>query len=61
MDCIIWAIKHDLPSTYELGLKTLNSLVREINKNSNMVNSFYQKFYMNILNDLFYIWTDGLH
>ena len=61
IDCVIWAIKHELPSTYEVGLETLNCILESVNRNENFADEFYKFYFQTILNDILFVLLDGLH
>jgi len=61
IDCIVWAIKHDLPSIFDSGLEALNLILKNVNTDQNIANQFYQCYYMSLLQDIMYVITDGFH
>ena len=61
IDCVIWAVKHELSSDYEVGLTTLNSILLTVNRDKNFANGFYKFYYQSILNDILFVLLDGLH
>jgi exportin-1 len=61
VDCIIWAMKHETPNIHELGLETLITLLENINRNDQFLQTFYKFYFANLINDLLFIMTDKLH
>lgn len=61
IDSIIYAIKHYQIEVAEIGLETMNELLSKVVMNSEIANVFFEKFYMSILQDTFYVLTDSLH
>jgi len=61
IDCIVWAIKHELPSIFDSGLEALYIILKNVSSDQNVSNQFYQIYYMSLLQDIFYVLTDGLH
>jgi exportin-1 len=59
---IIWAFKHTMRNISEIGLKITLHLLEQINADQSEVsNSFYQTYFLHLLQDLFYILTDTFH
>jgi len=59
---IIWAFKHTMRNISELGLEITLNLLEQINADSVEVsNSFYQTYFLHLLQDLFFILTDTFH
>eukprot|EP01126_Amoeba_proteus_P042787 TRINITY_DN4660_c0_g1_i9.p1 TRINITY_DN4660_c0_g1~~TRINITY_DN4660_c0_g1_i9.p1 ORF type:complete len:1066 (-),score=260.84 TRINITY_DN4660_c0_g1_i9:458-3655(-) len=62
VDSIVWAFKHTMRNISEIGLQMLLELLQQINNdNSQVANSFYQSYFLYLLQDLFYILTDTFH
>lgn len=61
IDCVIWAIKHELCSIYEIGLETLNAILESVNQNLDFAEMFYKFYYQSILDDILFVLLDGLH
>jgi exportin-1 len=63
IDSILWASKHDHRSVYETGLKILLEMLQNIENQNNpqLTSSFYQTFFIPILNDVLFVLTDTLH
>jgi exportin-1 len=59
---IIWAFKHTMRNISELGLEVTLLLLEQINNDTTEVsNSFYQTYFLHLLQDLFFILTDTFH
>lgn len=59
---IIWAFKHTMRNISELGLEITLQLLEQINNDQTEVsNSFYQTYFLHLLQDLFFILTDTFH
>jgi len=62
IESIKWAFKHQERNVAETGLATLLELMTNLQKcDANMVNSFYQAYYLGLLQDCFSVLTDTLH
>ena len=61
IDCVVWAIKHELPTIYEIGLSTLVCILQCLSNKPDFSEHFYQHYYVSILSDTFFVLTDGLH
>jgi exportin-1 len=61
INCVIWAIKHDLSTIYEIGLSTLACILKCLANNPAFAEQFYKHYYINILADTLFVLTDGLH
>lgn len=61
IDCVIWAIKHELPNIYEIGLDTLNCILENVSKQPQFAEDFFKFYYISILNDILFVLLDGLH
>ena len=61
INCVIWAIKHDLPTIYEIGLGTLVCILKCLSENHMFAEQFYKHYYVSILADTLFVLTDGLH
>jgi len=59
---IIWAFKHTMRNISELGLEVTEILLEQIHQDSpDVINSFYQTYFLHLLQDLFFILTDTFH
>jgi len=61
IDCVIWAIKHELPAIYDIGLEVLSFILKSVNMDVNVGNQFYSIYYMVIMQDVLFVLTDSLH
>lgn len=61
INCVIWAIKHELPTIYEIGLSTLVCILQCLSNKPDFSEHFYQHYYVSILSDTLFVLTDGLH
>ncbi|EFC47202.1 exportin-1 [Naegleria gruberi] len=63
VDSILWALKHTHRNMFETGLNILQDMLSNIEhlNNDGLRNEFYGKFYLPILDDVLYIYTDTLH
>ena len=61
IDSIIWAFKHDQPELAEIGLESMSELLLKVAFETAVCNEFFKNFYMAILQDVFFVLTDGMH
>ncbi|KIJ44145.1 hypothetical protein M422DRAFT_208431 [Sphaerobolus stellatus SS14] len=62
MDSIIWAIKHTTREVSDLGLTLCTELVENVAvAPAKISGDFYQRYYLNILQDVFWVITDTDH
>ena len=61
IDSIIWAFKHHQPELAEIGLQAMSELLSKVAFASEICNPFFQGYYMPILQDIFFVLTDGSH
>jgi exportin-1 len=61
INCVIWAIKHELPTIYEIGLSTLVCILQCLSDKPDFSERFYQHYFQSILADTLFVLTDGLH
>jgi len=62
MDSIVWAFKHTMRNIADIGLSICLELLTNFSKtDSNIANAFYQTYFLNILQDIFYVLTDTDH
>ena len=61
INCVIWAIKHELPALYGIGLDTLTCILECLDSRPHFAETFYQFYFSNLLADTLYVLTDGLH
>ena len=61
INCVVWAIKHELPTIYEIGLSTLVCILECLSANPSFSEQFYKFYYLSILADTLFVLTDSLH
>ena len=63
IDSVLWSVKHNHVSIYETGLNILLELMTNVEKlnNPDALANFHRSFFLQILNDVFYVLTDTFH
>ncbi|KAF5330960.1 hypothetical protein D9619_005998 [Psilocybe cf. subviscida] len=62
MDSIIWAIKHTMRDIADLGLNLALEVVNNFaSADPAVMNAFFQQYFLNILQDIFFVLTDTDH
>jgi len=61
MDAVIWAFKHKMRPVADAGLSTLYQLLQNMAQVDTAAQSFYQTYYIDILQHLFSVITDSSH
>lgn len=61
LDSVVWAFKHAERNISETGLNILLELLHNISSDENVSNSFYQKYFLSLLQDLFFVLSDSFH
>ncbi|KAF9170013.1 Karyopherin transporter [Mortierella sp. AD011] len=62
MDSVVWAFKHTMRDIADTGLNICLELINNFAASDAAVaNQFYQAYFLNILNDVFYVLTDNNH
>lgn len=62
IDSIVWAFKHTERQISETGLSILLELLKHISQAGlEISSSFYQTYYLSLLQDIFYVLTDTFH
>lgn len=62
IDSVIWGFKHTMRDIADIGLKICYELLLNISRTgSNIAGAFYQSYYTNILQDIFFVLTDRDH
>jgi hypothetical protein len=61
LDSVVWAFKHAERNISETGLNILLELLHNISADENVSNAFYQKYFLSILQDIFFVLTDSFH
>ena len=66
---ILWSVKHELYNIYDIGLDILFVVLKvrydhnlqNINQNYEVLNMFYQMYYMSLMKDILEVSIDGKH
>eukprot|EP00330_Aristerostoma_sp_ATCC50986_P007159 CAMPEP_0114583198 /NCGR_PEP_ID=MMETSP0125-20121206/6998_1 /TAXON_ID=485358 ORGANISM="Aristerostoma sp., Strain ATCC 50986" /NCGR_SAMPLE_ID=MMETSP0125 /ASSEMBLY_ACC=CAM_ASM_000245 /LENGTH=386 /DNA_ID=CAMNT_0001776549 /DNA_START=1770 /DNA_END=2931 /DNA_ORIENTATION=- len=61
IDCVIWAIKHELPLIFEVGLEAMITILTNVVKSQDIANDFFEVYFIDLLNDIIFVLTDDLH
>ena len=64
VDSCVWAFKHTHREIADAGLKICFELLKNVSSfkgADGWVDSFYSRFYLSLLTDIFYVLTDGEH
>lgn len=61
LDSIIWAFKHTMRDVAEIGLEILLKLLQNVRENVDAAQSFYQMYYLEIMQHVFSVVTDTSH
>jgi exportin-1 len=61
LDSIIWAFKHTMRDVAEIGLEILLKLLQKIREHPEAAQSFYQAYYIEIMQHVFAVVTDTSH
>lgn len=66
LNAIIWAIRHNQPLMYEIGLETLLTLIKNVNmikiaNNINIADPFYKTYYFQLIQEILCVLTDSFH
>lgn len=61
LDSIIWAFKHTMRNVADIGLQILVELVERIDRDTAAIQSFYQTYYLDLLQHIFSVVTDSSH
>ncbi|KAF9919098.1 Karyopherin transporter [Lobosporangium transversale] len=62
VDSIVWAFKHTMRDIADMGLSICLDLINNFaNSDPVIANHFYQSYFLNLLNDIFYVLTDNNH
>lgn len=61
-DSIVWAVKHTMRDIADMGLNICAELIWNVSKiDGSIANSFFQNYFLSILQDIFYVLTDTMH
>jgi len=61
LDAVIWALKHTMRHVADTGLSIVYQLLQNIAQVDSAAQSFYQTYYIDILQHLFSVVTDSSH
>ena len=62
VDSVVWAFKHTMRDVGEMGLSICLELLENIKEtDQSIANSFYQNFFLSLLQDVFFVLTDSSH
>jgi len=61
LDSVVWAFKHAERNISETGLNILLELLHNISGDERVSNAFYQRYYLSLLQDVFFVLTDSFH
>jgi len=62
IDSVVWAFKHTMRNIAETGLNILLEMWRNIeNASPEVAQSFYQAYFLSLLNDVLFVLTDTFH
>jgi len=61
IDSVVWAMKHTERNISDTGLNILNELLQNVGKTPNIAQSFYQQYFLALVQDVFAVMTDRLH
>jgi len=62
MDSVVWAFKHTMRDIADQGLTICLEIINNFAKSSPIIaNQFYQAYFLNLLNDVFFVLTDNNH
>jgi exportin-1 len=61
LDSIIWAFKHTMRDVADIGLEILLKLLQNVREHEEAAQSFYQAYYLEIMQHVFAVVTDTSH
>ena len=61
LDSVVWAFKHTMRNVADTGLEILHGILRNIQSHPQAAQTFYQSFYIVILQHIFSVVTDTSH
>ncbi|KAG0358687.1 Karyopherin transporter [Gamsiella multidivaricata] len=62
MDSVVWAFKHTMRDIADMGLSICVDIINNFASSDPAVaNQFYQTYFLNLLNDIFFVLTDNNH
>ena len=62
MDSVVWAFKHTMRDIADTGLYICLEVINNFTASDPVIaNQFYQAYFLNLLNDVFFVLTDNNH
>ncbi|KAF9438397.1 Karyopherin transporter [Entomortierella beljakovae] len=62
MDSVVWGFKHTMRDIADMGLSICLDIINQFAEGDVIIaNQFYQGYFLNMLNDIFYVLTDNNH
>ncbi|KAJ3067940.1 Karyopherin transporter [Podochytrium sp. JEL0797] len=62
LDSVVWGFKHTMRDICDLGLTICHELITNFSKTDpSICNAFFQTYYLNILQDIFFVLTNTFH
>lgn len=62
MDSVVWAFKHTMRDIADTGLLICLEVINNFTASDPVIaNQFYQAYFLNLLNDIFYVLTSNNH
>ena len=61
INCLLWALRHEIMTIHEVGIEAINSLLSNINTNQAYMTEFYSVYYPQIFNEILFVTTDKMH
>ncbi|KAG0001063.1 Karyopherin transporter [Entomortierella chlamydospora] len=62
MDSVVWGFKHTMRDIADMGLSICLDIINNFASSDPVIaNQFYQAYFLNLLNDIFYVLTDNNH
>ncbi|KAG0324890.1 Karyopherin transporter [Dissophora globulifera] len=62
MDSVVWAFKHTMRDIADQGLTICLEIINNFTASDSVIaNQFYQAYFLNLLNDVFFVLTDNNH
>lgn len=61
IDCVLWAIKHQLQNHYDIGLETLSCILNNVVSSPEYYNQFFKFYFEPVINELIFVLTDDFH
>jgi len=61
IDCVVWAFKHTERNISETGLLILQEMLLNVSTDENVANAFYSRYFLSLLQDVFFVVSDSFH